>query len=204
MLKHWWETCFLYLLSPMFCLAVVGFVARGLFTQWLKHDLEGYKAELSRTSFEHEIRYSRMHERRAVAIERLYGKLTAVEGCFKDVVERPVNHFIRHGKVEDELTDDEKLKRLSDCLCDFESYFWQKRIFLDEPLCKSIEALLAQIHVGQLSYNFSRQVAQGDKPEFIERARQAEKAVPGIRAEIEKEFRATLGVGDAAPTGRSG
>ena len=56
-------------------LAVFLYVGRSVFQSFLDKDLEKFKTELQRTATEHQIVFSRLHEKRADVIAELYGLL---------------------------------------------------------------------------------------------------------------------------------
>ena len=55
--------------------AAITFLLREAFKQLLSRDIERFKASLEQAAFEHQVRFSHLHERRAEVIAELYAKL---------------------------------------------------------------------------------------------------------------------------------
>ena len=176
--------------------AVVGFVARGMFTQWLKQDLEGYKAdlkraaadheaELDRMAFEHETRYARLHEERAEVIAEIYKHLCNIESEF--------GLLKVTGESEKWV---EKVKPLTEHVTLLLPCFREKRIYLDEPLCSRIDGFIALMRQGAVAPLLGEKT--GDVERYQQDLEAAQAKLPMIRKEIEAQFRGILGVSNEA------
>lgn len=58
-------------------LLVLGFLGRSLMSSVLAKDIEKFKADLHVAAIEHEVRFSKLHEKRAEVLAELYKLLVA-------------------------------------------------------------------------------------------------------------------------------
>jgi hypothetical protein len=152
--------------------------------------IEKYVAELNRVSYEHEVVFSRLHERRVEVIAGLYTKLVDAEVAF--------GSWVRPLQLAGESPMDEKAKTAMQAGNEFQDAFLRSRIWLDEDLCKRLEALNKAIY--EVFVDFTTYKA--DDPQTAIAHREAWKRswdrmnedVAGIRREIESGFRDMLGV----------
>ncbi len=56
-----------------------GFLAKSIIDRWITMSLEGYKTSLQQASFEHQTRFTRLHDKRAEVIAEFYKRLVQVE-----------------------------------------------------------------------------------------------------------------------------
>ena len=149
----------------------------------MSRDLEKFKSDIAKAAYEHQVRFSKLHEKQASAIADIYRWLRAIEDDFlrlRGVVDgsrRPFGTDEFHSLA----ADAEPFK-----LC-----FRDNRIYLDEPLCESIDAFV------QLTDEGARTWFNSETPYDIE------EILSGlclrltlIRKELEKRFRAILGGSD--------
>jgi hypothetical protein len=125
-------------------LPALGFIARNVFVHFLSHDLEShkakvaadnalaleqFKAQLGKAAFE----YERLHERRFVVLERLYGRLCDAHLAFVEILAP----FL----VGDTVEHENRVKVADEKARMFFRYFNSKRIYFDEKLCRIIDEM---------------------------------------------------------------
>jgi hypothetical protein len=125
--------------------SVLGYVFRSLWSQWLSRDIEEYKAqlrhqsdleierfkgELQRVAFEHQTRYSRLHEKRADALEELFKRMVKANDAFATRF-RAV-HFAGEPSIE------EQTKLAGEAANAFLDWFAQNRLFIDNSIADKI------------------------------------------------------------------
>lgn len=190
--------------------AVLAFVLRGLFTQMLSRDLEkfkieiqashdkeieGLRADLRAVAFEHEIRFARLHERRAEVIAELYARLVETENAFESLT-FPVPLVVGRGEPYDMLS--EALR----CASTLRNCFYENRIYFDENLCAEIDGFMQNLYRALrhpwLHGAFKDEDFGAGAEERKKTAEEARKIVneymPRILSQIEKSFREMLGV----------
>ena len=97
-----WTSVLLAIGGSAGILVVLGFLARSVIRAWLAKDLEKFKVELKSTSdtaierlkadlqraaFEHQVRFSKLHEKRAEVIAQLYKYLAETTWAIEDFVQ---------------------------------------------------------------------------------------------------------------------
>lgn len=184
-------------------LAVVAWLIRSLIRHVLTKDIEKYKYDLKREAekeleaikaslnieaLTYQIRFSKLHDRRADVIEQLYRKIVALEtaaGCLE---------------TEFQMDDYEELKEKADSLIDrfFEvhSFIEDNKIYFSEELSNNIKEF------NTLYFNLSIGIYYQSKPDnkkgFIEAFQKERDKFDSqnkkIKTVIESDFRKLLGV----------
>lgn len=130
-------------------LVVLAWLARSFGLQLLAKDLEKFKAslasasseaserlkhELQIVSLEHQVRFSKLHERRAEVITALYGLLVETQWAGQSLV--------AIAEFGGEPSKQEKYVTAMKKFAEFFREFDKNRIFLPEQVCKQIEEFL--------------------------------------------------------------
>jgi hypothetical protein len=112
--------------------------AAAIYVAFRRRAIEKYVAELNRVSYEHEVVFSRLHERRVEVIAELYTKLVEAEVAF--------GSWVRPLQLAGESPIDEKAKTAMQAGNEFQDLFLRSRIWLDEDLCTRLDALNKAIY----------------------------------------------------------
>jgi hypothetical protein len=181
-------------------LTALGFIGRSVFVHFLSHDLESHKAKLAAdnaialeqfraqlqtAAFEHETRFSHLHEERGKIIAELYKRLA--------IADEEIHLMIVLG-TKIRLPEERRLK-VSEAVNGFRDYFEQHRCYFDRALCEVISTLSVKL-LKALSTEPSG-VNNDVTPENV--VMQVTKSVTDIinmRSEIENRLRDMLGVGE--------
>ena len=168
--------------------AVVAWLARSLIKHFLEKDLESFKLNLEKVSFEHQIRFSKLHEIRAQIIADLYGRLYefhwAVCAFLRDF------HKANH--------DAQRVQELDDKSYDFKDFFDKHRIYFTENICSKIDTLVNSLYsayapLGSIVSGTDRNDNQV-KQDWNKCAKIVKEKYPEIRESLERDFRKILGV----------
>ncbi len=94
-----WKSILTFAFGSGILIAVLGFIARSVFLHFLSQDLEThraglaadnasaleqFKAQLRTAAFEHEIRFSRLYEKKLEVLGELYRRMARAEAAFDD------------------------------------------------------------------------------------------------------------------------
>jgi hypothetical protein len=145
-------------------LAVLGFLARSLFQTWLAKDMKKFEADLKNTAdselerlkfelkakgdasieqlrsqlqqsaLEHQVRFSKLHERRARLIEKLYARLVAarMEGR---------RFIVTDAYNRDQQQQLEAIQRIGKTIQGVALFIDKHRIYFPEHICELLQKL---------------------------------------------------------------
>jgi len=188
--------------------AAMAWLTRSVINHFLSRDLEKFKLKLQEESqqelmrlqsslqlvaFEHQIRFSQLHERRAKIIAELYSKVVELY--------RKVSTFVRLYKSLEEAKNKENIKDLWKAADEFQNYFDKHRIYFNKDTCTIIDSFNEAL--SQASSNLI--VFIQNAPQITLTAKQIwdewnksmkliEDTVPKIKESLERSFREILGV----------
>ena len=197
------ETILATILATAASALLLAYLSRTLLSHWLDKDLASYKANLSaaharaleeykaavaRASIEHQVRFTRLHDRRARIVARVYAKLDQVH-----LAMREWTRTMRVGQRRD-------MSKLRDSTLsarnDFLEYYSRNAIWLERDICDAIDGIISQLD--EPTYNFMVDVDDkgfpNDRKAWLAASEKLTKDVPKVRQAIEKRFRAILGV----------
>ena len=155
--------------------------------------IENLKNSLQLKTIEHQVRFSKLHEKRAEVIAKLY--VILVESLWE------TESFVSPMEFVGELSKNEKHVLARNKLADVYRYFDQHRIYLPDTLCDSLEKLIQEIRTIVIEFGVWVPYDHEHLPTHAREQRQAvwEKSWKAIREEIpiarkqlETEFRGLL------------
>lgn len=154
--------------------------------------LERLRMELQAKSLEHRVRFSKLHERRAEAIEELYSLLVDTQ-----LAARPYIVVTGH---DDTVRNEESIK-IHKKLYDLYSLVERRRIYLPPPICTSLDEFQKALHKAVVAIdvysevnNYAPPKVARDRNQTIFEAVQAiEEKIPMMRRDLEDEIRRMLG-----------
>lgn len=190
-------------------LAILGLLGKSLLEKLIARDsarfesdlkakadaaIEHLKTELQLKTIEHQVRFSRLHERRAAVIAELNGHL--VEALWE------AENFLSPMEWAGEPDKKEKHHVAMNKLAELYRYFDKHRIYLPVELCASLEQLIREVR--RLVIEFGVFARVPDESLNLETREKKEKAwnsgweaiknqVPLAREKLEDEFRSLLG-----------
>jgi gas vesicle protein len=203
-------------------LIVLAFLARSLLQTWLNKDvkkfetglatvanselerlrfelkagadasLERLRMQLHEKSLEHQVRFSKLHERRAEAIEELYSSLVDTQLAAR-------LYIVVTG--HDDSVRKEESGKIHRKLYNLYSLAERRRIYLPPPICASLDEFQKTLHKAVTAVDVYSEVTSsaservvGDREQAIFGAVQAiEEKIPKMRRDLEDEIRRMLG-----------
>ncbi len=184
----------------------VACIVKSIINHVLARDIEKFKLNLQNESqqellrlqsslelheFEHQVRFSQLHERRACIIADIYGRLYEFYWA--------VCAFLKHYHTSDNTKKADLLKKLEEEAEGFKDFFDKHRIYFSVETCSLIDKLVdslneAYIPLGMYVEGFERDNKQTIREEWLKGAKITQKDFPLIKASLESSFRQLLGV----------
>lgn len=206
-----WQFITAAILGNMAALAVLGWLGKSLLEKLIQRDskrfeielkakadstIEQLKSDLQLRTIEHQIRFSRLHEKQATVIADLNAHV--VEALWE------AESFLSPIEWVGEPNKHEKHKAAMDKLVDLYRYFNKHRIYLPERLCSGMEQLVTDVRSHVVSFGVYLPWDDASLPDHTKREKQAallagwnaiRNQVPPVKRNLEDEFRALLGPG---------
>ncbi len=190
--------------AVLFC--AVAWIVKSIINHVLARDIEKFKLNLQNESqqellrlqsalelheFEHQVRFSQLHERRACIIADIYGRLYEFYWA--------VCAFLKHYHTSDDTKKADLLKKLEEEAEGFKDFFDKHRIYFSDETCSLIDKLVDSLSeaytlLGMYVEGFERDNKQTIREEWLNGAKIMQKDFPLIKASLESSFRQILGV----------
>lgn len=204
-----WETILVAFGGNAALLLILGWLARSMGSQLLAKDLEKFKADLTATStaaqehlkhslqmtaLEHQVRFSKLHERRAEVVATAYDLLVEAHWA--------ASSFAAVMEMAGEPPKEEKYVTAMNKAAEFYRYFDKNRIFLPQELCIQLETWIGEMRKQVIAFGVHLHKPENHMPDrMIEKKYEAwikvgeyfEKEAPQARAALEGELRAIIG-----------
>jgi len=153
---------------------------------------ERLKHELQMASLEHQVRFSKLHERRAEVIASLYGLLVEVQWAGQSLVAM--------AEFGGEPPKAEKYVTAMNKSAEFFREFDKNRIFLPESVCQQIEEFVRGMRTRVISFGVYSQtdayapehVVKEKLDVWVKSSEYFDKEVPAARRALEAELRNML------------
>lgn len=192
-----WQSMLVAFGGNAILLLVLGFLGRSLLSSALDKDIEKFKGQLQLAATEHEIRFSKLHEKRAEVIAELY-KLIVKAYWEAESFTSPVEWAGEPDKKE-------KYVSAMNAIAEYFRFFDQHRIYISPDLCAQLENLAKNLRTPVIGfgvwvrYDHLTDISAEQKDKAWNKAWDSLKNdVPHLRAAIEAEFRTLLGSSDKA------
>ena len=163
--------------------------------------IEQLKSQLQQMAIEHEVRFSKLHERRADVIEKLYGYLVdaRLEGKL---------FIIGDAYLRDEQAQREAYLKIGAKMKEVSAFIDKSRIYLPESICSLLQKLSYAMrqHVNNASVyaplDPQTQAIAAERNEALMNANKAyfSQDIPLAMRALEDEFRQLLGVETSRPS----
>lgn len=161
--------------------------------------IERVKNELETRASDHQIRFSKLHERRAETIVEIYGQVNNLAVAAAD--------FLNKYDGSDQVKRRERLDHLWDVGREFRESYSKSRIYFRESTCVLLDKYYETLSnaTRNLALNQQHPEIFDDKYETVEEWSKAIHALynqaPRIKGALEEDFRGMLGVEDTLPAG---
>jgi hypothetical protein len=168
-----------------------------LFQSWIgelfSKRLDRFRKDLKRDAFEHEIRFTKLHEKRAEVVAHLYELLVDLDRAFK-----PETDF---NPLAEKPTLRETIIAINEAGWQFWDYFDRHRLYLSDGLCGKLEEVRQQYrNAWRALIKSSLQLYDETlkrQEHWLRAVELTEKAIR-LKSSIETEFRNMLGVENGA------
>lgn len=204
-----WQTILLALGGNVALFAVLGWLSKSLVSQLLAKDIEGFKAtlksesevasqrlrhDLEKATIEHQVRFSKLHEKRADVIAELYGLLVQ---AYWDI-----SSFTSPMEWEGEPKKQEKYATAMNASADFYRFFDKHKIYIPEKLCDQIDGFAQEMRGKAIGFGVYVQHEDGALPDHVLKEKHEawiggwkyfKEQAPKARNALENEFRDILG-----------
>jgi hypothetical protein len=188
-MEAYWQQLAGIIIAPALVVGAVAWILRAVIAQGFARDIQHYKSELDRANFEHQQRFSTIHQRQAEVIANLYGKIAKSKGVTADLVAI----FQQGGQ-----SLMEKKQRAADVYNDMAAYFYENRIFLPREAAEKAETLISTLKEVLIEFDAAQIGNDEYKPDQTGLWRQSYKRlrdeVPPVLEELESEFKKILGI----------
>lgn len=204
-----WQTILLAFGGNAALLAVLAFAGKSLLEKLIARDTKRFESDLQSKSaaaieqlkndlqlktIEHQVRFSRLHEKRASVIADINGHLAEVLW--------EAESFLSPMQWAGEPPIEEKHRDAMNKLVEFFRFFDKHRIYLPESLCSSLEKLVLEVRSHVIGFGvyvrFHEDSMNDHTREQREKAWNAgwdaiKNQIPSARKVLEDEFRLLLG-----------
>jgi hypothetical protein len=160
----------------------------------LSKDVEEFKSNLQLATIEHQVRFSKLHDKRAQVIQDLYGKLVALD----TVIHSVLNRFQKVG----EASLEEKVREYGKLHNELNEFFLPNRIFFGSETCRVIDDLLFlsrdtyfdittyPVDPNSPEYKYGPRDLLNERHEYWEKARKAfDTDIKNLKKQLETQFR---------------
>jgi hypothetical protein len=155
-------------------------------------EIESLKHSLQRIATEHQVRFSKMHERRAGFIEELYKKLTDLN--------LHGEQFVMTSENNPTPNQAERFRKIQQELREVFLFAEQHRIYLPESVCALVDKHLGQLRktvwtagiFGRIA-NPNETTSHQSNEAFTKAYKEFETDIPAARKALEREFRQMIG-----------
>lgn len=187
-----WQTLLVAVGGNGAILLAVAFLGRSIVSTVLTKDIEEFKAALQVAAIEHEIRFTKLHEKRAEVLADLYKLLVAATW--------ETESFASPIEFKGEMDKTQKYEKALVAIADYFRFFDQHRIYMPEELCVSLEAFAQKLRTPTIRFGVYLSLHDTDRSAVDQKfdawmsAWDSVKTdIPKLRRGLETEFRKLLG-----------
>lgn len=212
-MENFWQTLLAVIGTGTAIITIVAWVVKSIINHFLSRDIQAYKNKLKIesefeiekfknnlrvASIEHEIRFSKLHEKQAIIIAELYSRI--------NIAVKSVNHLLSPlgfslssiGGID--RTD--VAKKTIEHVTDFLDYYEKHKFYLNDKLCKLMEVFVEEIRIPTFEYSIAlTSPKSNDENEnrntseiWRECWNRVEEKIEPTKIALEKEFKKILGV----------
>lgn len=167
-----WEAVLVALGGNAILLLALGWLARSLGTQILAKDLERFKSELSASSnqaienskhelqmlaLEHEVRFSKLHEKRAAVVAELYGLLVEAHWASQT--------FVSAIGFANDPPKSQQYTTAMNSSAEFYRFFEKNRLYLPPEVCRQLDEFIRNIRKEMIGFGIYATAEEGSLPD---------------------------------------
>lgn len=157
---------------------------------WLFKRQERLKREMDKTAYEYQVRFSKLHEKRAEVIEHLWRQLSEVDTL--------IGLLVSVSQLEGRLTEGDVMARLAEQYSELVEYLRANGIYLNERLYAEIDSFCADVfkELGQFRGMLDKEMLKQMHDQIPRPTPEARQRIKRMVDELTSQFRALLGVHD--------
>ncbi len=179
-----WQTLFTSFGGTTAVLLICGFLGRSLIAHWFDRRLATAKAELQRSVFEHQIRFSKLYDKTLSTLDKTFTRLRLLHLAVKSYIA----DFEGEGEGKPQKRDE-----IRKCSNSFVKAFFYHEIYLPGELCEKIRQLFGILGSVERVYTRGNRLNRHDMPaasdSWDEAIEQFDKEAEPLFAEIRLAFR---------------
>lgn len=158
----------------------------------LAREAEEWRAAISRVSFEHQTRFSRLQDRSFAIVAEVYARLVRVEHSAQQLTSSLI--------YEGAPTEEQRYANTCNAFNDFVTYFSEHAIFLDESTCTILDDFSGEIRIALADFSTRRSLEGAERHEqWTSAYRRVIGTIPGVKTRLEADLRERLGVAKPKP-----
>lgn len=175
---------------------ILAFLIKTITKHYLDKDFEKYKLNLQNLIEEHKVRFSKLHEERALVIKNMYQKLvTAFDS---------IHSLVRPMQWAGEKNTGEKMKIAVTDTNEFILYYSQNKIYFSKGTCASLENITKELKGTIATFQtkeflkedlqYNKNASKEHMDHWMKAWDKIDKEIPTALTNLEDEFRLILGV----------
>lgn len=164
---------------------LAAYLGKVLIRQLLSKDLEKFKADLNIQAFEHQTRFSKLHDKQVFVIAELYEKLVNTFLA--------IHNYIKPFVPVGDLTEDERERQAIIAINEFTNYYRKHAIYFTAEICQKIESFITKNKDIIVDFQF-KDWSEKKSEIWREVYKRFVQDVQGLKKDLEIAFRETLGM----------
>jgi len=132
-----WSELIKFLFGTAFISGLIAYLGRKIIDNYFSRGVEKYKTELEKIKFEHEVKFAKLHEERALVIKELFSKLVTAENSF--------GSFVAIFEPVGQLPKEEKGKIAAEDFNNFVEYYRLNEIYFSDEISELFYKIINEI-----------------------------------------------------------
>ena len=166
--------------------ALVAYLGRVLIKQLLSKDIEKFKAELNMHAFEHQIRFSKLHEKQATVIATLFAKLAEADNA--------IQNYIKPFVLAGDLSENDRQHNAANAINEFIHFYKKHAIYFDEATCSKLESFIGESRNILTDFQFKDMPGKSVARNWLEINKKYKTSVLNMKKDLETAFRKMIGL----------
>ena len=196
-----WDELIKFLIGTVGIAGLIAYLGRKIIDNYFSRSVERYKTELEKTRFEYQVKFSKLHEERALVIKELFSKLVTVE--------KSMGSFVAIFEPAGQPPKEEKGKIAAEDFNLFVDYFGLNEIYFQDDITELVYKIINEIK--EAWYKFIMYPSYKNTEHFLPDPKLAEleekkiknwieawktirEDLPPLRTRLKKELQKLLGV----------
>lgn len=190
-----------FLIASGFFTLLLGYLGRRFIDNYFEKGIEKYKADLEKLKIEHQVRFSKLHENRALVIKDLFSKLADVE--------KSMGSFVAIFEPAGQPSKEDKGKLAAADFNELLDYFRRNEIYFADDISTLTYRIIDEIRDAWFAFTmypsykkteqiyFDAEMAKVEKEslmKWVEAWKKITNDLPPLKNKLKKELQVLLGV----------